>query len=543
MTTEPISVLPSSDSDENFGTRTDARPVGWLAVFSLIYFSLECLLASRRELWFDEICTYNISRIPNLSTLWEALSNGPDASGPLHFLSVRLAYLVLGETPLATRLPAMIGVWVMALSLYIFVSRRTPPAIAMAAMWFTLITEVYSFMVEGRSYGLYLAFTGLSLVFWQAAAAGHRRGLTLPGFTLSLAAAVASNYNAVLIFIPLGLAEITRAWTRRRVDFPMGFALVAGLFPLALCMPFLKNAKSFSVYFKGSTGLSEVAKFYDWLLIHTIIPLIGALILVCVALACALLRKDDEPGSDESFPPLHEVVVAVSLIALPAFLFILVKVLGAVFLGRYCLPAAMGIATLAAFLGARLRGRSLVGSVLVGVFLGWFALNFAGRIAFVNSYPAQVRDNPYSVPAGEELPVCTNDLDMFVSSNFYMNEKLCSNFYFLTGVTDNLAEAEIKKLAPWVRQEKPFLVSDYSEFVAKHDRFLVYGDPRAPVFIGELVDRLKSDGAEVKQIGSRTVSTTGRQGVTFPLFEVRIVRPVSRPGPGVPAQGEHLGPP
>ncbi len=538
-----MSTLPTSDSDGNLGTRTDAWPVVWLAVFSLIYFPIACILASRRELWFDEICTYNLSRISDLPTLWAALSNGPDASGPLHFLSVRLAYLFLGETSLATRLPAIIGVWVMALSLYIFVSRRTPPVIAMAAMWFTLSTELYIFMVEGRSYGIYLAFTGLSLVFWQAAAAGHRRWLTLIGFTLSLAAAVASTYNAVLIFIPLGLAEITRAWTRRRIDFPMWLALVAGLFPLALCIPFIKNAQSFSVYLKGPVALSDVAKFYDWLLIDTVLPLVGALVLVCVALSCASSRSDDGPGSDESFPPLHEIVVAVGLIALPAFLVVLGKILGAIFMNRYCLPAAMGTATLIAFLAARLRGRSLVGSVLVGVFLGWFVLNFAGRIAFSNSYPPQVRDNPYSVPAGEELPVTTNDLNMFVSSNFYMNKKLCSNFYFLTGLKESLSEAEIKKLAPLIRQEKPFLVKDYAEFVATHDRFLVYGDPGPPVFIGELVDRLKSDGAEVKQIGSRTISTTGRKFATFPVFEVRVVRSIGRPVPGVPAPGEHIGPP
>jgi hypothetical protein len=84
-----------------------------------IYFTCFCSLAQWKMMWSDEIVTYHLARLPSLSLLWAALSDGPDASGPLHFLTVRLAYLVLGESALATRLPAIVGVWVMGCCLYL----------------------------------------------------------------------------------------------------------------------------------------------------------------------------------------------------------------------------------------------------------------------------------------------------------------------------------------------------------------------------------------------------------------------------------------
>src|SRR5262249_49561307 len=148
-----------------------------------------------------------------------------------------------GENPLAYRLPALVGFFVLSLCLFRFTSRRCGRPYACLAVLFAFATSAHSiYAYEARPYGLLLGFTGLALVCWQSAGVGSR--LARFGLALSLAAAVSTHYYAVLIFVPLGLAELVRALRRQRLDVPMAVALLAGLAPLLAYFPIVQKARA-----------------------------------------------------------------------------------------------------------------------------------------------------------------------------------------------------------------------------------------------------------------------------------------------------------
>jgi hypothetical protein len=96
-----------------------------LAILSIAYFLDTCYLASRKLFWFDEIFTIYLTRLPDLSSLWNALKTGVDFNPPMLYLLTRLAHKFSGEGQISTRLPEIIGFWIFCLCLYRFVSVRS----------------------------------------------------------------------------------------------------------------------------------------------------------------------------------------------------------------------------------------------------------------------------------------------------------------------------------------------------------------------------------------------------------------------------------
>jgi hypothetical protein len=53
-----------------------------ILIFSIAYAFETCYFASRKLFWFDELFTVYISRLPDLASIWHALSEGVDANPP-----------------------------------------------------------------------------------------------------------------------------------------------------------------------------------------------------------------------------------------------------------------------------------------------------------------------------------------------------------------------------------------------------------------------------------------------------------------------------
>src|SRR5262249_20830996 len=157
-----------------------------LAGFTVLYFAATWAVSRHKLLWYDELLTYYLCRLPRFADFWTALATGPDLSPPAYHLSVRGTYALLGEGLTISRLPAAGGVGAVALSLFFSVGRRVPPAFAWSALLFPLTTRAYYYAFEARPYGLVLGCSGLALLCWQAAAEGRRRPLALAGLALSL---------------------------------------------------------------------------------------------------------------------------------------------------------------------------------------------------------------------------------------------------------------------------------------------------------------------------------------------------------------------
>src|SRR6516162_7481945 len=96
----------------------------WLpAGMAATYLGATCLLAARKPLWFDELFTWHISRTPTLADLWQTLAQGFDPNPPLAYVLSRWSQSVLGDSPVALRMPSILGFAVMCVCLYRFVAR------------------------------------------------------------------------------------------------------------------------------------------------------------------------------------------------------------------------------------------------------------------------------------------------------------------------------------------------------------------------------------------------------------------------------------
>jgi len=137
-----------------------------------------------------------------------------------------------GDGEISVRIPAILGFWVFCLCLFRFTSKRVGIYYALAALLLPTVLETYYYSVEARAYGPELAFCGLALVAWQAAAERSRRFLALPGLALSMAAALLCHYYAALLYLPLAGGEAVRLYHNRKIDWGVWAALAAGGAPI-----------------------------------------------------------------------------------------------------------------------------------------------------------------------------------------------------------------------------------------------------------------------------------------------------------------------
>ena len=102
--------------------------------FSLFYFIDIGLRASAKYFWLDELCTVYLCRLPDLGLVHQAVLHGTDFNPPLFYILTRLANAAFGDGLVISRLPAIVGVWLLCVSLFAMVWRRSgwvPGVVAM----------------------------------------------------------------------------------------------------------------------------------------------------------------------------------------------------------------------------------------------------------------------------------------------------------------------------------------------------------------------------------------------------------------------------
>lgn len=349
---------------DRFSTRIEddlRRNRAWyLGAFLFLFFAGAAGRAWVKPFWYDEIFTLVLSGLP-YTELRAALATGLEQNPPLYLLLTGAVTTALGEGHVAMRLVSMLGVCVLCLSLYLFVSRRSGPVAGWVALLAPLFTEVSGYAWEARPYGLVLGCCGVALAAWQRASNGGRRRLALVALGTSLAAAVSSHYYAVLLFVPLAAGEAVRWRARRKPDWPMWLALAAGAAPLALFVVLLRGATAYSTAFWARPSIGSLAGFWEYLLGPALWPAV-----IGLGLAALIGRRGG--GAEAAGLERHELAAAVGLLAVPFVLYGLALAVTNAYSDRYALPAAAGVAMLAATLAGR-RTRSVAFAALFSLFL------------------------------------------------------------------------------------------------------------------------------------------------------------------------------
>jgi hypothetical protein len=475
------------DAANRFSEALERHKPFVLAVFSIAFFVLTFYRAFRKLLWFDELFTLYLCRLPNMKTVWQAVTHGTDFNPPLFYLITRISERVLGEGPIAIRLPEILGFWVFCLCLFRFVSLRLSVLSASVSMLFPLVTGAYWYAYEARAHGLVLGFCGVALISWQAAADRERRR-TWWLFALggSLAGALLTHSYAFLIFAPIALGELTRTVSRKRLDWPIWLAIAVSSLGVLASIPLVHRAVSEvgSLYF-FSPGPRKFVALYASLLKPAAGVLVGWALLTCAVRI--VLRRTERVEQEPGFRP-YEVAALCAFAAIPVFEYAAAILVGAPFMSRYGISAVAGIAGL---LGAAVWKKPVVAIgtllLLVGQ-IGVSALHFAsfayGSVLTepVSRYniSTSIRDfdERYEwMAAYKDLPVVLlDDLD-FMPTAYYAPPNLASRLVYVMVSRPDINGKGAARLRACCNSEPP--VVEPADFLSSHEAFLAYGGPRS----------------------------------------------------------------
>jgi hypothetical protein len=458
------------------------HPYAFLALASVLYFAITVYRAYRKLFWFDELFTFYITQLPDLGSIWTACRHGADFNPPLLYLLTGWSQDLFGATELGTRIPQILGFWVFCLCLYRFVSIRANAVAGFIALLFPLTAGGYWYAYEARAYGLVLGFFGIALICWQAADGKPRHWATVAGLAGSLTAAVLCHCFAFLLFIPLGLGELTRVVLRRRIDPWMWCALLLpAVVWVVTVVPLLQASNSAGL--RNAIRLPPEAVLNSWNLSFD--PHFAfAVLLLFSAQAVSLrtspfLRIQKSSDADSGFAG-HEIATLIGTLSIPAAALMASGITGAPYFGRYSLIAMAGVACLvgAACTRSRIIGLSVLAISLLFI-TGAFAGFYQGSIVTEPSMSLEVGTRPAAESFSFESiktsapgrdPIVIMDNLEFAPMFHYAPPYLRWRFVFLIPDVNGEGYLRLQRCCG-----APGTLSMQAPFLAAHRTFFVYG--------------------------------------------------------------------
>jgi hypothetical protein len=445
-------------------------------VLSLIYWNCAGVRAAYRPLWFDEIFTWHISRLPSLGAIWATLHAGVDQNLPLTHVSVRAAHAVFGYSSFATRLPALIGFWIMLLCVYTFIKRRLPAPYALAGMTFPALTFAWYYATEARAYGMLLGFGALALVAWQNAAEGRRRTIFVPVLGICLAASLACHYTGALLAVPFALGEVVRTINRRRVDVPIWCAFAFAI-PVAAIYPTLAaSTRDWDLTGLAPT-ISTFPMFYSSALRAAVTPALISLF------AVVLFRRSPPETTKLPVFPRHESAALAGFAVIPVC-FIGGGMLSrhSLFYERYGVLSVIGLAAFFAWLLYRVGGGSRRGGMAAALALAaWFTMARGMEARHMARPVAEQLSDDNSVleeALAGGVPVVVPDPLTSVQEAFYLPADRAGRLYFVFDLKTGRrfkSQDLVNQLMVRAAKHLPLKVhvEPWRDFSARNPRFLV----------------------------------------------------------------------
>jgi Dolichyl-phosphate-mannose-protein mannosyltransferase len=491
-------VEQSETKAETSGTfRPQARRASWwlLSLYSIFLLATTSRIATRRHLWFDEIDTFFLARLPSLRAIWDALLLGTDGQPLGFYIPVHLSHLFFGASELSTRLCAVIPFWATTLVLYYAVSRRTSSLYGFIAALTLPCTVAFQYSFEARPYALVLLFSACSFVSWQTAKEQRCRILSVPMLAITLAAAISVHYNAVLLVIPILIGELAYFARSRKIDWGVLLAICASGLPLIVLLPHIRAIHVYSQSYWSVINFSTVSEIYVTLCSRFI---------VLTIVGCALfglwasLSRKRLSGIRAEFGglPLHELAAACGYMLLPLACFILSVYTRALHY-RYVIGTVIGISLFVAFMlwifRSILSGAAVVLCALLALNLlerplsrlrtpdedKWGA--FASYSELLNPETRFINQSQQAVVMG--------DGPFLVIAKYGSPNLRERSFYVFRKAHRTLSELVFRGLRNAVRG--PLNLVEVSEFKRAHRSFLMY-DPEP-----WLLDQLLAEGNQV----------------------------------------------
>lgn len=353
--------MPSRDQT----TSTTYRiPIpAWLLL--LLTAAIALLWSHAKLLSQDEIFVLQTDSVSSVHQLIHIQRTFPISLDPLvYHLLAHACTKILGPTPLALRLPSILGFLLMQLCVFFATRHIAGPRAAIIAMAFPALTATLFYAPEARPYGLLLGFYALAFLAWQTAtrraeSQTESRTAALILLAVTIALTLNTHYFGILLLVPLCLAELARTFKRRRLDLPVIAAILLGIVGILGTLPFQPAAAQFRKHYynTGAISLRAISQAYRSLFVsYNTQPLSiqrltdTLLILFALVLIALCVRRLRRPTAISL--PTPELTFLLALAALPLF-----GVLLAVFVThsievRYVLSALIAISIFVAIAAA-----------------------------------------------------------------------------------------------------------------------------------------------------------------------------------------------
>lgn len=377
--------------------------------------------------------------MPTLGDLWNALSDGPDAMPPLIHLATRIVGEVAGYGHVSVRFPAIVGFWLMCMSLYCFSRRRMPSVPAAMVMVMPLTTPIYEYAIEARGYGLAIGLVGAAIVSWDLANERRWRYLSRIMLPICLAAAIASHLYAILIIVPLSIAEVVRTASSRRVNWWVWVGIASSGLVFLPLGPLLPNMRRLGLMMAQSK-----LGFYDLMGIWPLFLSSAAMYLSLLACIYLRIREDrDELSPVRPMPSQCQDaaswMLVIGLSVLPVVGLLFARVVTGVLLYRYVLSTSIGVCLLVGFLCWRCVASRPEFSLLL---LACVLMCACGSILERKRTMAELGDvelgrgrfriiHIASELPDDELPIVISDFHAYMQIFHYVPESLRQRLVFL----------------------------------------------------------------------------------------------------------------
>jgi hypothetical protein len=490
-----------------------------LALMLLTVALQSALSAVSQPFWYDEIITVILCRLPSMSEIWAALQNAADGNPPGFFLVARLAHKLIAEDHLGYRLPSILGLLLTVFCVYLILSKRSNRLTALVGAALLLCTSLPPYAYEARPYSLMVGCIAVAILALQRVDDSKLYSFML---AFSLAAAVSLHYYAVFAWPAFFAAELTGWISHRRFRAKVWMSLLIGVLPL-FC--FAGLLKQLSMYYGqnywAQPHFKQVYSTYNALLnVDSHWGVIYAIGFTVVVIWSNFIRRPGlvalrDKNMETTLVPIEELVLALTLLWLPAIAFTAAKISHGGLTERHMLTAILGCALT---LGYAIDKVHIVGRLLLFML---FLANYEAsavptlRDVMSGSLSAQrekaEQDTTALVGPLHEpgLPIVIGPELDYLPIVYYSPPDLRKSLYVIVDPSSavaylDTASVDLNLLA--LQRYYPFQADTYDGFISNHREFLLVtgGD------FDWLTARLLHDGDTLRlvsggEIGERSV--------------------------------------
>ncbi len=338
-------------------------------------------ISSQRLLWFDEIFTAIISRLPDVRTIWKALSESADATPPLFFLITRVFDKVFRHGDLGMRVPSAIALGAGLLVTFDVARRLTDGLYGLIAMSLLTTSFVTYYGYEARPYALLFMLAPMALWLWIFTKDESKAAAAAFGFLFLIGVPI--HYYFSLCLAPFGILAVAQ----KRFFHPKVVAgALAVIFSVALLYPQIASShaavQAFGTW--NQQSLSKLQSVYGEFFPDAFIPLV----LIAVGVAVFGGSRGHMVTSVSSGERVCWLFLTVPLVG-----YIVARLVTNSFYNRYLIGAVPGIAVAVTCLFWRhCRESKCLSLALLFVFGGFGIGQQVRTLRHIDHIPATLED-------------------------------------------------------------------------------------------------------------------------------------------------------